>query len=132
MERSDSESTLRDVLLALPRWAALSTVGLLTLGVAAGLTLLLAPALSEAIRSVGGHLLVVSLPVLALVTGLLGASWAGTERIDAMVATYLRRTVGDKLETYLVKSKRGDGPTRVSAHLRAHGTQFPQGDHLLL
>jgi len=97
-----SESTLRDNLLALPVWALLITFGLLAVGVGVGFTLLLAPGLSDSLRGAGGQLIVVSLPVLALVVGLVGASWARTSRIDAMVGAYLRRTVGDKLRDYLV------------------------------
>jgi hypothetical protein len=107
----ESSSTLRDNLLALPLWAPLIAFGLLAVGVGVGFTLLLVPNLSDALRGAGGQLLVISLPVLALLVGLLGASWAHTKRIDGMVAAYLRRTVGDKLHAYLVGSPvRDDEP----------------------
>jgi hypothetical protein len=132
MDRSDSESTLRDNLVALPVWVSLTALGLLAVGVAVGFTLLLAPNLSDALRSAGGQLLVVSLPVLALVIGVFGASRARPERIDAMVATYLRQTVGDKLEAYLVKPKlEDDRPypypplfARMERHFRSEITSY--------
>ncbi len=109
MERSDSP--LRDSLLALPTWAAYTAIGLLSGGVAVGLALLLAPGMDDTLRSAGGQLLVVSLPVLSVAIGVLGASWSRTERIDELVADYLRKTVGDKLEAYLLPSKTGqEGP----------------------
>jgi hypothetical protein len=74
-----------------------------------GFTLLLAPHLGDSLRSAGGQILVIALPVLAVSIGLLGAAWARTQRIDAMVAHYLRTTVGDKLEAYLVGSSAEDG-----------------------
>jgi hypothetical protein len=108
MSRNDSQSPLNDNLLALPRWAVFSAVGLLTAGVTVGFVLLFAPGLSDALRSAGGQMLLISLPALALTTGLLGATWARTERIDDMVAWYLTHTVGDKLENYLVGSRNLD------------------------
>lgn len=104
MEENNSSSTLNDNILALPRWVVVATLGLLTLGVAFGLALLIVPNLDGALRSAGGSLLVTSLPTLALSIGLLGASWARTERIDAMTARYLYHTVGGKLESNLVGS----------------------------
>jgi hypothetical protein len=112
MEQSDSQSTLRDNLLALPIWAVLIALSLPAIGVAVGFILLLTPHLVQALRIAGGQLLVVSLPVLALAVGLLGATRAGTERIDVLTATFLRRTIGSKLETYLVTPEhRGGQPT---------------------
>lgn len=102
MERSDSP--LRDSLLALPTWAAYTAIGLLSGGVIVGLALLLAPGMDDTLRSAGGQLLVISLPVLSVAIGVLGASWSRTERIDGLVADYLRKTVGDKLEAYLLPS----------------------------
>jgi Thioredoxin len=58
-------------------------------------------------RSAGSEHLLISLPALAVAVGILGASWARTERIDAMESTFLRHTVGKKLETYLVAPKSG-------------------------
>ncbi|HEY5091994.1 MAG TPA: hypothetical protein VII60_01925 [Acidimicrobiales bacterium] len=81
-----------------------TAVGLLAAGVSVGFILLFAPGLSDTLRSAGGQMLVVSLPALALTTGLLGATWARTQRIDDMVAWYLTHTVGDKLDNYLVGS----------------------------
>jgi hypothetical protein len=104
MDQRDSPSPLSDNLLALPRWAVGATLGLLALGVALGFTFLIVPNLNNALRSAGGSLLVISLPALALSIGLLGSSWARTERIDAMTARYLYHTVGDKLESNLVGS----------------------------
>lgn len=104
-DESRSESSLRDNLLALPIWASLTAFGLLAAGVGVGFALLLAPGISDALRGSGGQLLVLSLPVLAVLAGLLGASWARTQRIDGMVASYLRGTVGTKLQTYLVAPK---------------------------
>jgi hypothetical protein len=109
-EGGGSQTTLRDNLLALPLWAALVAFGLLTAGVSVGFTLLLLPDLNDSLRSAGGQLLVVSLPVLALLVGLVGASWARTKRIDDMVAAYLRHTVGDKLHSYLVTAGRDGEP----------------------
>jgi hypothetical protein len=103
-----SQSTLRDNLLALPLWAPLIAFGLLAAGVGVGFTLLLVPDLSDALRTAGGQLLVVSLPVSALLVGLLGASWAQTKRIDGMIASYLRGTVGDKVHAYLIGSGSAD------------------------
>jgi hypothetical protein len=102
MDQKDSPSPLSDNLLALPRWAVWATLGLLALGVASGFTFLIVPNLNDALRSAGGSLLVISLPALALSIGLLGGSWARTERIDAMTARYLYHTVGNKLESHLV------------------------------
>jgi hypothetical protein len=102
MDSNDLQSTLTDNLLVLPRWATGSAVGLLAAGVLTGLALLLAPHLASPLRTAGGDLLVVSLPTLALTIGLLGTSWARTERIDLMIDRYLRGTVGDKLEARLV------------------------------
>jgi hypothetical protein len=107
MARSDTESTLRDSLLALPLWAGITALSLLAGSVALGFTFLLAPGMSDALRSAGGQLLVVSLPALALTIGVMGASVARTERIDGMVAKFLRQTVGDKLEAYLLPPKHG-------------------------
>jgi hypothetical protein len=104
MDQRDSPSPLSDNLLALPRWAVGATLGLLALGVALGFTFLIVPNFNNALRSAGGSLLVISLPALALSIGLLGSSWARTERIDAMTARYLYHTVGDKLESNLVGS----------------------------
>lgn len=101
-DQTDSSTTLPDNLLALPLWAAASALGLLSAGVAVGFIFLLTPGLSDAERSSGSELLLVSLPVLALAIGLIGASWARTERIDRMAATFLHQTVGKKLEAYLV------------------------------
>ncbi|HNQ04957.1 MAG TPA: hypothetical protein PKH69_10125 [Thiobacillaceae bacterium] len=109
MERSDSH--LRDSLLALPTWAAYTAIGLLAGGVVVGLVLLLASGMDDTLRAAGGQLLVVSLPVLSVSIGVLGASWSRTGRIDTLVADYLRKTVGDKLEAYLLPAKKGkDGP----------------------
>jgi hypothetical protein len=49
---------------------------LLSAGVVIGLILLLAPGVAASTRSSGGQLLVVSLPGLAVVVGLVGASWS--------------------------------------------------------
>jgi len=107
VDQSDSASTLPDNLLALPLWAAITALGLLSAGVAVGFIFLLTPGLSDVERSAGSQLLIISLPVLALAVGVIGASWARTERIDAMEATFLRHTVGKKLETYLVTHDSG-------------------------
>lgn len=107
-DQNDSATTLPDNLLALPLWAAVSALGLLGAGVAVGFIFLLTPGLGDAERSSGSELLLISLPVLALAIGLIGASWARTERIDRMAATFLHGTVGNKLEAYLV------GPNRES------------------
>jgi uncharacterized membrane protein len=101
-EQSDTGTKLPDNLLALPLWAAISALALLSGGVAVGFTLLLTPGLVDADRGAGAQLLVISLPALALAIGVLGTSWARTARIDAMQATFLRHTVGKKLEAYLV------------------------------
>jgi hypothetical protein len=106
-DQSESSSRLPDNLLALPLWAAITAIGLLTIGVVVGFAFLLIPALSEAERTAGGHLLLISLPALAVATGILGASWARAARIDAMQASFLRHTVRKKLETYLVEPKSG-------------------------
>jgi hypothetical protein len=100
-KRIESSSKLPDNLLALPLWAAVTALGLLSAGVAVGFLFLLTP-LGEAERTAGGELLVISLPVLSLAIGVLGASWARTERIDTMISGFLRHTVRKKLETYLV------------------------------
>lgn len=111
-EQNESSSRLPDNLLALPLWAAITAIGLLSAGVVVGFVFLLTPGLTEAERSAGSHLLIISLPALAVATGILGASWARTERIDAMQASFLRDTVGKKLETYLVAPKSNeDGVT---------------------
>ena len=104
MGQGDGQSTVRDNLLTLPRWAAFTSVALLGLGALVGVTLLFAPDVSATLRASGGQLLVISLPGLALAIGLLGASWSRTERIDFMVHKFLRETVGNKIEAYLVKS----------------------------
>jgi hypothetical protein len=108
MNRSESQSPLSDNLLALPRWASVVAVGLLTVGVSVGFSLVLIPGLDSSLRSAGAELLVVSLPALALTVGFLGATWASTSRIDNMVAWYLRDTVGDKLSSYLVGTEEVD------------------------
>lgn len=118
MDQKDSSSPLSDNLLALPRWAVWATLGLLALGVALGFTFLIVPNLNNALRSAGGSLLVISLPALALSIGLLGSSWARTERIDAMTARFLYHTVGDKLESNLVGST-SDTPLFVRMERRA-------------
>lgn len=100
-EQNDSSTSLPDNLLALPIWAATSAIGLLAAGVTIGFVFLLAPGLSGD-RSVGSQLLIISLPTLALSIGVVGASWARTHRIDSMEETFLRSTVGKKLEAYLV------------------------------
>ena len=111
-EQNESSSRLPDNLLALPLWAAITAIGLLSAGVVVGFVFLLTPGLTEAERSAGSHLLIISLPALAVATGILGASWARTERIDAIQASFLRDTVGKKLETYLVAPKSNeDGVT---------------------
>lgn len=107
MERSGSDSNLRDTLMSLPRWVAVTAVGLLTLGVGAGFTLLLLPNVDNSLRGAGGQLLLFSLPVLALAVVALGASRAQTKRIDELVARYVRQTMGEKLEAYLVPPKDG-------------------------
>ena len=101
----ESDSALRDSLLALPPWTALAAVGLLGVGVGAGFVLLLVPHLSDALRGAGGQLLLITLPVLAISVVVVAASRASTKRIDSMVATYVRETIGDKLEAYLVPRK---------------------------
>lgn len=107
MDQSGSVSPLRDTLLALPRWAAYTAVGLLVLGVIAGIGLLALPGLDEALHATGGQLLVVCLPVLSVAIGVLGASRSSTERIDAMVADYLRGTLKDKLQIYMLHDDAG-------------------------
>ncbi|SPM31523.1 hypothetical protein [Mycobacterium terramassiliense] len=111
-ENKESSSKLPDNLLALPLWAAVTALGLLSAGVVVGFIFLLTP-LGEAERTAGSGLLVISLPVLSVAIGILGASWARTERIDSMVAGFLRHTVRKKLEIYLVGTKSdkvGDTP----------------------
>ena len=103
MESAGSDSPLRDTLLALPRWTAYTAIGLLACGVLTGIALLAAPGLDDALRSTGGQLLVVCLPVLSVAVGVLGASRTRTERIDALVADYLRQTLREKLHIYLVQ-----------------------------
>lgn len=108
-EKNESSAKLPDNLLALPLWAAITAIGLLTTGVGVGFVFLLVPGLSEAERTAGGHVLLIALPALAIATVILGASWARTERIDAMQKSFLCNTVGKKLETYLVASKLSEG-----------------------
>lgn len=103
MESAGSDSQLRDTLLALPRWTAYTAIGLLACGVLTGTALLALPGLEDTLRSAGGQLLVVCLPVLSVAVGVLGASRSGTERIDALVADYLRQTLRDKLHIYLLR-----------------------------
>jgi hypothetical protein len=104
-EKNDSSSRLPDNLLALPLWAAITAIGLLGTGVGVGFFFLLTPGLSEPERAAGGQILLISLPALAIATVILGTSWSRTERIDAMERSFLRHTVGKKLETYLVAPK---------------------------
>jgi hypothetical protein len=94
-EQNESSSRLPDNLLALPLWAAVAGLGLLTAGVVVGFAFLLTP-VGETERNVGSQLLVISLPVLSLAIGILGASWARTQRIDSMVGSFLRGTVRKK------------------------------------
>lgn len=107
MEGRSSDSNLRDSLMALPGWAALTAVGLLGAGIGAGVMLLLLPDLNAALRGAGGQLLLITLPVLALAVIALGASLASTERIDDMVATFVGKTMGDKFEAYLLPPAHG-------------------------
>lgn len=109
-EENQSSSTLPDNLLALPLWAAVTALGLLGAGVAVGFVFLLTPGGADE-RSAGSQLLVISLPALAIAIGILGASWARTQRIDTMEASFLRQTVGKKLETYLLTPKSGQDGT---------------------
>jgi hypothetical protein len=131
-EQDKSSSRLPDNLLALPLWAALIAIGLLSTGVVVGFVFLLTPGLNEAERTAGGNILLISLPALAIATVILGASWARTERIDAMQKSFLRHTVGKKLETYLVAPKLGkDGAAaypplfkRIEKFFRSSITSF--------
>jgi hypothetical protein len=128
MNRSDSQSPLSDNLLALPRWATVFAVGLLSVAVTLGFLLLLIPGLDNSLRGDGAQLLVVSLPALALTIGFLGATWASTARIDNMVAWYLRHTIGDKLEAYLVGSKDLEvGPSLYPPLFKRMERQFRKG-----
>jgi hypothetical protein len=104
-EPNESKARLPDNLLALPLWAAITSIGLLSTGVVVGFVFLITPGLNEAERTAGGNILLISLPALAIATVILGASWARTERIDTMQKSFLRHTVGKKLEIYLVASK---------------------------
>jgi hypothetical protein len=108
-EKNESSSRLPDNLLALPLWAAIAAIGLLSTGVVVGFVFLLTPGLDEAERTAGGQVLLIALPALAIGTVILGASWARTERIDAMEKSFLCHTVGKKLETYLVAPKSSNG-----------------------
>lgn len=132
MESGDSDSPLRDTLLALPRWTSYTAIGLLACGVLSGIGLLSAPGLGDALRSAGGQLLVVCLPILSLAVGMLGASRTRTGRIDALVAEYLRDTMQEKLRTYLVheasdQPRRAPFPPlfdRMERHYREELTSF--------
>lgn len=111
-EQGESSPKLPDNLLALPLWAAMTAIGMLAIGVIVGFVFLLVPGLTEAERTAGGHVLLISLPALAIATVILGTSWARTQRIDSMQAAFLRHTVYRKLKTYLVARKsHNDGPT---------------------
>jgi hypothetical protein len=101
-EEGDASIRLPDNLLALPIWAVVSSLTLLGTGVALGFAFLLTPGLTDTERTAGSELLLFSLPVLALAIGLIGASWARTERIDSMATTFLNDTVGKKLAAYLI------------------------------
>jgi hypothetical protein len=103
-EKTES-SRVPDNLLALPLWAAITAIGLLSTGVIVGFAFLITSGPNDAERTAGGQILLISLPALAIATVVLGASWARTERIDAMQKGFLRKTVGKKLEIYLVGSK---------------------------
>ncbi len=132
MESAGSDSPLRDTLLALPRWTAYTAIGLLACGVLTGIALLAAPGLEDALRGTGGQLLVVCLPVLSVAVGVLGASRTRTERIDALVADYLRQTLKEKLRIYLVREaaaspRRAPFPPlfeRMEQHCREELTSF--------
>jgi hypothetical protein len=104
-EKNESSSRVPDNLLALPLWAAIIAIGLLSTGVVLGFTFLITSGPNDAERTAGGQVLLISLPALAVATVVLGASWARTERIDAMQKGFLRNTIGKKLETYLVGPK---------------------------
>jgi hypothetical protein len=98
----ESSQSLSDRLLALPKWARITTIGLLIAGVSLGFVLLLIPLGGDEFRSAGAEILTVSLPVLAIGVGLFGATSESTAHIDALIARFLRRTIAGKLDHYLV------------------------------
>lgn len=116
-EKNENASRVPDNLLALPLWAAITAIGLLGAGVVVGFTFLITSGPNEAERTAGGQVLLISLPALAVVTIVLGSSWARTERIDAMQKGFLRNTIGKKLETYLI------GP-KLTNHKRLFGPKL--------
>lgn len=132
MTVGEGMSGVRDNLLALPRWVVAVATSVPVIGVVAGVVLLVMPGIEAELRTSGVQLLVVSVPALALLVGLLGSTWTRTERIDAMVARFLRHTVAAKLEAYLVKPADSEGPRhayppmfeRIEQDFRAEITSY--------
>ncbi|MEA2370427.1 MAG: hypothetical protein QOH12_821 [Solirubrobacteraceae bacterium] len=120
MAGGEPDSSLRDSLLALPRGAVWTSVGLLAIGVGVGFALVLGPNLSSAARGAGGQLLLISLPALSLAVLALGAGSARTARIDSLVARFVSHTVGDKLQAYLVAAPTDERQAALFDRMERH------------